>query len=147
VAADLLDRLSDKFLVGDGCWEWTAARNSYGYGQIWRDGRMAPAHRVLYELLVGPIPEGLHIDHLCRNRGCVRPDHLEPVTCRENLLRGETLPAKQAATTHCPSGHEYAGANLRVETSGKRKCKTCQLAHNRRYYGALIREVEVQHRG
>lgn len=71
----------------DGCWIWTGARNPQGYGQVRLDSqRKGPAHRAMYELLVGPIPEGLVIDHLCSNPPCVNPDHLEPVTQRVNLL-------------------------------------------------------------
>lgn len=86
----VIDRIADKFTVGDGCWEWTASRTLDGYGQIHigPDRQMGYGHRVVYEMLVGPIPEGLQLDHLCRNRGCTRPDHLEPVTQAENLRRG-----------------------------------------------------------
>lgn len=78
-----------KFLVGDGCWEWRASRRGYGYGEILigPGKKKAPAHRVMYEYFVGPIPEGLELDHLCENPRCVRPDHLEPVTHSENGLR------------------------------------------------------------
>jgi hypothetical protein len=87
----LLDRMADKFTVGDGCWEWGGAKSD-GYGQIRSGGRgpLLKAHTVMYELLVGPVPEGLMLDHLCRHRGCVRPDHLEPVTNQENARRGLT---------------------------------------------------------
>lgn len=87
-AKPILDRLADKFTVGDGCWEWTGTLNRDGYGSFQLGhGVAARAHRVLYEQLVGPIPEGLHIDHLCYNPCCVRPDHLEPVTQAENNRR------------------------------------------------------------
>jgi len=86
--SDLLDRLSDKFTIGDGCWEWTAGINNRGYGMVQTDGRTEPAHRVIYQLLGGIIPPGMHVDHLCRNRSCVRPSHLEPVTVSENQSRG-----------------------------------------------------------
>jgi HNH endonuclease len=89
----LLDKLEDKILVGDGCWEWTGARKDNGYGTVSHPGRRtANAHRVVYELLEGPIPEGLDLDHLCRNRGCVKPGHLEAVTRKENLNRGVRWP-------------------------------------------------------
>lgn len=83
------------------------------------------AHRVYYEARFGPIPAGLQLDHLCRNRGCVNPDHLEPVTCRENLMRGHTVAAANAKKTHCNAGHALAGDNLRV-WKGKRYCIVCQ---------------------
>jgi hypothetical protein len=85
----LIDRLADKFLVGDECWSWVGARDDLGYGQIkgTEARRKEQAHRAVYELLVGPIPTGLHLDHLCNNPNCVRPDHLEPVTQAENNRR------------------------------------------------------------
>lgn len=85
----MAERFKGKWVVDPlvGCWVWTAASNGRGYGRIWVDGRPHPAHRVAYEIHVGPIPAGMEIDHLCRNRGCVNPAHLEPVTRRENLRR------------------------------------------------------------
>lgn len=80
-------RLWDKFTISDGCWEWTAQINPNGYGSFKVDGRPRRAHRVVYEWLVGPIPAGLELDHLCFNKACVRPDHLEPVTHKENMQR------------------------------------------------------------
>lgn len=108
-----------------GCWEWTVA-TVYGYGRFGIAGRAMSAHRVAYELLVGPIPEGLQLDHLCRNPACVNPGHLEPVTGRENVLRGDTFAARQAAITHCPAGHEYDEANTRVDAKRCRHCRACQ---------------------
>jgi len=92
-AKPLVERLADKFLVGDDCWDWIGSTYHDGYGivcigSIWDGNRTTRrAHRVIYELLKGPIPEGLVLDHLCRNRKCVRPYHLEPVTQEENLRR------------------------------------------------------------
>jgi hypothetical protein len=87
---DPAERLLSKVEVADsGCWEWTAAKDPTGYGRFSVARSMDYAHRAAYKLLVGPIPAGLDLDHLCRNRGCVNPDHLEPVTRRENLLRSE----------------------------------------------------------
>lgn len=118
------------------CWIWTAAL-SYGYGQFWLDGRTQLAHRVAYEWLVGPIPDGLEPDHLCRVRRCVNSGHLEPVTRRENILRGvgpATTIARHRARTHCPQGHPYSGANLYVHPkNGNRDCRACRRAASRRY--------------
>jgi len=129
----LLDRLADKFLVGDGCWEWVAAIGGGGYGVVRNDGRQQAAHRVLYEIMVGPIPAGLQLDHLCRNRRCVRPGHLEPVTCGENIRRGTAggiRGAQQQAKTHCPAGHAYDEDNTRL-ARGRRICRACDNSRKR----------------
>lgn len=108
----------------DGCWLWLGEVNDSGYGVIWLGKRRTRAHRFGYELIVGPVPDGLDLDHLCRVRRCVNPAHLEPVTRRMNLLRGETLPAAQVKRTHCPKGHVYSKQNTRV-LNGSRYCRTC----------------------
>jgi hypothetical protein len=111
-----------------GCWVWTARRDA-GYGRFRFDGRIQQAHRVSYTAIIGPIQDGLHIDHLCRTRACCNPEHLEPVTCRENVLRGLAPAARQARQTHCMRGHILAGNNLSLGThkSGGRFriCITC----------------------
>ena len=109
----------------DDCWHWTAYTNEKGYGQFHVDGRLVKAHRWSYEHFVGPIPEGLQIDHLCRVRNCVNPHHLEPVTGRENVLRGESPGAINAVKTHCPQGHPYDAENT-YRWRGKRRCRTCR---------------------
>lgn len=109
----------------DGCWPWIGYRNAGGYGRFhW--GRTQQVHRIAYELLVGPIPDGLDLDHLCRNRGCVNPAHLEPVTNRENILRGQTLPASEIMRTECPYGHPYTPENTYTNPRGQRHCRTCR---------------------
>ena len=108
------------------CWEWVAARTSSGYGNFNWLGKNKVAHRVSYELIKGDIPEGLDLDHLCRNRSCVNPEHLEPVTRRENLLRGDTIPAKHVKKTHCPKGHKYDEDNTYVCKNGSRHCRKCR---------------------
>jgi hypothetical protein len=108
-----------------GCWEWTAGTTARGYGIFQADGRSQRAHRVAYEALVGPIADSLVIDHLCRTRHCVRPDHLEPVTLKENVLRGTGLTAQNRLKTHCPNGHPYDEANTRIRR-GRRECRACR---------------------
>ncbi len=120
----------------DGCLEWTGARTWNGYGTFSANGHRTLAHRFAYEWLVGPIPTGLDIDHLCRNRGCVNPNHLEPVTRQENILRGEAaerLRAKYAARTHCRNGHPYNAANLYLYKNGYRYCRACRAANHAKY--------------
>lgn len=116
------------------CWLWTGATSSWGYGNFYVDGKYLKAHRWAYENFVGPIPEGLDLDHLCRVRHCVRPTHLEPATRRENLKRGEVpWGAWQLARTHCPQGHPYSGENLYTYPDGRRACRTCALDAKHRY--------------
>ena len=111
-----------------GCWLWVGTTSPNGYGRFWSKGRLAYAHRHAYERWVGPIPDGLQLDHLCRVRCCVNPGHLEAVTCRENLLRGETFQAANAAKTHCIRGHEFTPENTHVRKGGGRDCRTCRAA-------------------
>lgn len=110
-----------------GCWLWTGSQNRNGYGRTTRTNSRTTVmvHRYTYELLIGPIPDGLQLDHLCRVRNCCNPHHAEPVTQRINLLRGETLTAKSAAATHCPSRHPYEGSNLYITPTGGRRCREC----------------------
>ena len=112
----------------NGCWEWTGAL-SRGYGSIGVTGYLQQgAHRIAYLILVGQIPERMHLDHLCRNPKCVNPAHLEPVTSRENTLRGVGHPAVNAAKTHCKFGHPLSGDNLYRDKRGRRECLCCKKA-------------------
>jgi len=101
------------------CWIWTGPKNPGGYGTPYFQGKMRRAHRVAYELILGTIPAGKQLDHLCRVRHCVNPAHLEPVTNKENALRGFSFSAKNAKKTHCINGHEFSGQNLRIDPSGR----------------------------
>jgi|SRR3990167_10869581 len=130
-------------VLPNGCWEWTGKKNRWGYGRYWKLGRERQAHRIAYETLVGIIPVGLEPDHLCHNgsgcaagrncphRACVNTVHIELVTRRENLLRGNTIPAANAKKTHCPQGHPYDEMNTLYD-QGKRKCKICTAGTARR---------------
>lgn len=121
-------RFWDKVEKSDGCWTWTAAKIRTGYGRFSIGvGNHVYAHRFAYEDLVGPIPDGLTLDHLCKNRACVNPKHLEPVSLRDNILRGDSPSAAHARKTHCPEGHPYEGNNL-LRSGGSRRCRIC---HNR----------------
>jgi hypothetical protein len=120
----LPDRFWAKVDASGDCWEWTGSHTSRGYGQIWTGARTEVSHRVVWEMLVGPIPDGLQIDHLCRNRSCVNPDHLEPVEPRENYLRGFGPAARHARQTHCGWGHEFTDDNT-FWYRGSRLCRAC----------------------
>jgi len=127
----------------NGCWNWTAALTSSGYGKFMIQRVSSVAHRLSYTWLVGEIPEGLDLDHLCRNRRCVNPIHLEPVTRRENLLRGKTIPAEHAEKTHCPEGHEYNSENTYLK-NGARHCRKCRNLYTNRYYHEVIRKKKEE---
>lgn len=116
----------------DTCWLWTGAKIPKGYGRFWDGRRCAYAHRFAYELLVAPIPDGLSIDRLCRVPSCVNPAHLEPVTTRENNLRGVGIAAINIGKTHCPQGHPYSAENTYRYKSGPpyRKCRACDVARH-----------------
>lgn len=106
------------------CWIWTACKNRTGYGKFGLGYRTILAHRYAYESIVGPVPVGLVLDHLCINPPCVNPHHLEPVTHRINTLRGTNPPAQNARKTVCKHGHPLSGANL-VMIKGVRSCNEC----------------------
>lgn len=125
----------------NGCWIWTGAKWGHGYGQISEqcDGKrvLRVAHRVAYEILIGAVPAGLVLDHLCRVRSCVNPAHLQPVTPAENTRRGAGASTINAKKTHCPQGHPYSAENtLYYAPKGapRRYCRTCKRAARVAWY-------------
>ena len=111
------------------CWLWLGSKNGH-YGTVYR-GKNIRAHRVAYEELVGPIPHGLTIDHLCRNTVCINPAHMEPVTASENARRMNEAANPKRALTHCPHGHEYTPENTYLSNGGRwRKCRACGLTRH-----------------
>lgn len=132
MTVDYIAKTRDKVLVTEtGCWQFTGYVNPQGYGQV---GRNIRTHRLMYEAVRGPIPDGLQLDHLCRNRACCNPDHLEAVTSRVNLVRGIGFAGLNAAKTHCDNGHELNDANTywRKDRHG-RMCIECRRLGLRRY--------------
>lgn len=129
---DIRRRIADNVAIEDRgfvspCWIWQRATEK-GYARFDIAGRATRVHRASYEAHVGPIPEGLVIDHLCRVTACVNPTHLEPVTNAENVRRGNgpaVAAARMKAKTHCPKGHEYAPDNLMKRADGWRQCREC----------------------
>jgi hypothetical protein len=159
----VLDRFLTK-IDGDGpipahrpelgpCTIWTGAKTGAGYGNLWVNGQYLGAHRVAWTLFVGPVPDDLEIDHLCRNRACVKacadsngPAHLEPTTHRENDLRGTGRSARNAEKEQCLNGHPFDEANTRCETNRfglpSRRCRKCHAARQRARK-ARLREARV----
>lgn len=113
------------------CWSWTGCLNSKGYGCVGFDKKVRLTHRVSYELHIGPIPDGLQIDHLCRNKRCCNPHHLEPVTAQVNNARAQFGKMSSGLKTRCKSGHPLAGPNVRIKSKGKagkqRQCVVCEM--------------------
>lgn len=120
-------RQTVEYDTNGGCWLWRGWVSPEGYGKGYdpKIKRNKPAHRLSYESFVGPIPDGLVIDHLCRVRSCVNPAHLRVATNTENVMCGVGITAKNAVKTHCPKGHAYEGDNLLV-FKGWRQCRICR---------------------
>lgn len=111
-----------------GCWLWTGRLSPDGYARLYVRGKDRYVHRLLYEEIHGPMLLGRQTDHLCRTRCCVNPDHVEPVTQKENILRGTSPPAVQARQTHCKRGHPFTPEN----TYQGRRHRNCRICRNQR---------------
>lgn len=129
------DRLATYADTPDACWLWPGKRKPDGYVRINWAGGLAYAHRLAYELLVGPIADGMQIDHLCRVRHCMNPRHMEPVTHQENIRRSGGITNQHAVKTHCPRGHEYSEENTRWY-QGRRYCRACHKEQSLERYHA-----------
>ncbi len=125
-----IDRRGD-----DECWPWTGCQDGNGYGMVFEDERRRGrrAHRVAYEVIVGPVPVGLQLDHLCRNRLCCNPAHLEPVTKHENWRRGMSFSAIEARQTHCKRGHALTPENLERTVTDRRSCRKCMALRSAKW--------------
>jgi hypothetical protein len=144
--AKTIERFISKIEKTDDCWNWKGVKKDGSYGSFFYKGKDVPAHRFSYEFFTKrTIGFGLVIDHLCRNTKCVNPKHLEPVTNRENVLRGIAPAAKHAAKTHCEHGHILVGKNNKVRSrKGRawRVCRTCKNLTQQRYMKKKIgREI------
>ena len=152
--ARTLRRFFAKVALNGTCWEWQAfvgKRDGYGRFHVLNKPRLA--HRISWQLLRGPIAPGLQVDHLCKNRRCVNPSHLEPVTAHINVMRSDSprlTSLRAAAVTHCPYGHEYTPQNTYVSPVNTRRCRVCQRAsvsrahyRNRAARLALVAEMEA----
>ena len=133
-----MQRFHDKYVpvTESGCWLWLASVDEDGYGRFRSNGKMMKAHRFSYEFHNGTIPADRQLDHLCRVRSCVNPDHLEPVTSRTNILRGDTLAAMHAKKTHCKHGHELTPDNTYRpnENMNWRACRQCGRNRQMRFW-------------
>lgn len=127
VSGPVETRILSRIKEENGCWVWQGHISSDGYGRVYWNERQWLAHRAAYTLWAGPVAEGLELDHLCRNRQCVNPEHLEPVTHSENMMRSPIMGRAQLEKTHCPKGHPYSEENT-MRRDGKRYCRTCERA-------------------
>jgi hypothetical protein len=135
----VVERILRRIVLTDtGCWEWQGYADVHGYGQMGLGNKVYLVHRLSYEAHVGPIPDGMMIDHLCRYPRCVNPAHLDVVTPRENLMRSDlTFAGRKARQTSCIHGHLFDEKNTWVSKDGRRKCRKCSARNQRARYHRL----------
>lgn len=126
-------KFEKKIIRSEDCWKWTGVISSNGYGRIEHKGKHLMAHRVSFLLNGGIIPQGMILDHLCRNRGCVNPNHLRVVSCKENVLCGENQTASKSRQVNCLKGHPLSGKNLGIDKRNHRYCKKCRAKWQSEY--------------
>ena len=135
----LPERFWSKVRMTNTCWIWTAS-NQHGYGYFGIEGKLMRVHRLVYETMVGPIPNELVLHHLCNNTLCVNPEHLEPVTQRENVLFGKGVTSNNFKKTHCLRGHLLSDDNLAKSNRNRRICRKCKLIRNREWKIKKVKE-------
>ena len=131
-----LERFIAKIDFSENCWTWTNKLDN-GYGRFWLNNKLELSHRFAWLIWAGQIPAGKQLDHLCRNRSCVNPAHLEPVTIKENVLRGIGITAQNARKTHCSKGHPLSGYNAVIRKTGTKSCRICAVRRTQEYRGRL----------
>ena len=136
--------LHTKQVTSTGCWIPTQKPLASGYVLFTFDQKKIYAHRWMYQQMIGSIPGGMQIDHLCRNRPCINPEHLEVVDNFENMMRGNNFAAKQARQTHCKNGHEFTPENTGLSRDGERSCLTCRRKYAHDYH--QNRKLQIQMR-
>lgn len=134
IRISVIERFLNKIKILDsGCWKWISTITNQGYGQFWFNGKQRSSHRFIYKYYHGEVNSSLVLDHLCRNRKCVNPEHLEQVSIKENILRGNGFAALNIKKTHCKNGHEFIDNNTHLDSNGHRRCKFCNKIRQQQF--------------